>query len=156
MQPGATMTEWQWTSFDRMSADALYAVLAARQNVFVIEQQCIYPDIDGLDADAYHLLGWQRHADGRRLAAYLRCLAPGVRYAEPSLGRVLSIPSVRGNGIGKALVEQGIQHTGLVYAGCRIRISAQQYLQRFYEGFGFQVTSQPYDEDGIAHIEMLR
>jgi ElaA protein len=150
------MTEWQWLSFAEMRADVLYAVLAQRQQVFILEQQCLYPDLDGLDLDAYHLLGWQGQGAQRQLAAYLRCLAPGVKYDEMSLGRVLSAPSVRGSGIGKQLMAQAIRHAERQFPNHRIRISAQQYLTRFYAGFGFQPTSAPYDEDGIAHVEMLR
>lgn len=150
------MIEWQWTAFGEMSSHELYAVLAARQQVFILEQTCLYPDIDGLDPGAHHLLGWRQQDGQRVLAAYLRCVPPGVKYAEPSLGRVLTTPAARGSGIGKALLECGLRHAGTHYPGARIRISAQQYLQQFYEHFGFVVTSAPYDEDGIAHVEMLR
>lgn len=150
------MTEWQWATFEQLTTDALYALLAVRQQVFIIEQQCIYPDLDGLDRHAHHLLGWQHQHGERQLVAYLRCVAPGMKYDEPSLGRVLSVPSVRGTGIGKVLLQQGLHYAAQAYPGRRIRISAQQYLQRFYEEFGFRTTSAPYDEDGIPHIEMLR
>ena len=150
------MTEWQWSSFDALDLDSLYALLARRQEVFVLEQRCLYPDLDALDQRAYHLLGWQMRDGARTLAAYLRCVAPGVKYPEPSLGRVLTAAAARGSGLGKALLEQGIRHTEQQFPGRQIRISAQLYLERFYREFGFQRCSQPYDEDGIPHVEMLR
>lgn len=150
------MMEWQWAAFGQLSVDDLYAALAVRQEVFILEQRCLYPDLDGIDRHAHHLLGWRRQDGGRVLAAYLRCVPPGVKYDEPSLGRVLSALSARGSGAGKLLLEEGLRRTEQLYPGCRIRISAQCYLQRFYESFGFRVTSEPYDEDGIPHVEMLR
>lgn len=150
------MTEWQWSSFKELDIDSLYVLLARRQQVFILEQRCLYPDIDVLDQHAYHLLGWQMHDGVRTLVAYLRCVEPGVKYPEPSLGRVLTVDAVRGSGLGKALLERGIRHCEQQYPGRRIRISAQLYLQRFYTGFGFRACSEPYDEDGIAHVEMLR
>jgi ElaA protein len=95
--------------------------------------------------------------DGERsLAAYLRCVPPGVKYAEASLGRVLTSETARGTGIGGQLLEEGVRRAEALHPGSGIRISAQLYLKRFYEGFGFRTTSDVYDEDGIPHIEMLR
>ena len=148
--------EWQWSSYEDLSKEDLYAILARRQEVFIIEQQCIYPDLDGIDRQAFHLLGWGRHDGERQLLAYLRCVFPGVKYPEVSLGRVLSAASARGTGIGRALLEQGIRHAEQQFPDLRIRISAQLYLEKFYRSFGFASTSEPYDEDGIPHIEMLR
>lgn len=150
------MTEWQWSAFADLSAAALYEVLRKRQDVFILEQTCLYPDMDGLDPGAHHLLGW-RDMDGKReLAAYMRVLAPGARYDEMSLGRVLTAPAARGTGIGRELLAQGIAHAERQHPGHSIRIGAQQHLERFYAGFGFVTVSQPYDEDGIMHIDMLR
>lgn len=152
----STSTEWQWRHFNELGNAELYTVLAVRQQVFVLEQHCLYGDIDGLDLDAHHLLGW-RVIDGRRqLAAYLRVLAPGAKFAEMSLGRVLTTHAARGSGIGRELVAQGILHAERVYPGHRIRIGAQAHLEAFYGGFGFVKTGAPYDEDGILHIDMLR
>jgi ElaA protein len=150
------MIEWQWSRFDGLDSEALYAMLAARQQVFILEQACLYPDIDGIDRDAHHLLGWRAGNGERELAAYLRCVPPGVKYAEPSLGRVLTVAAARGSGIGLRLIETGLQKAQELYPGRRIRISAQLYLRAFYERFGFEAVSEPYDEDGIPHIEMLR
>lgn len=148
--------EWQFSSFDELSKRDLYELLAQRQNVFMLEQACLYPDIDGYDVEAHHLLGW-RTIDGRRqLAAYLRVMAPGTKYDEMSLGRVLTTQAGRGTGAGRALLARAIDCAERLYPGQRIRIGAQQYLERFYQSFGFQTVSAPYDEDGIMHIEMLR
>ena len=150
------MIEWQWSSFADLAVADLYEMLALRQQVFVLEQTCLYPDIDGLDPSAYHLLGW-RTADGKReLAATLRCLAPGTKYDEMSLGRVVTSPSARGTGLGRELVAQGIARAGQLHPGHAIRIGAQAHLETFYAGFGFRTVSAPYDEDGIPHIDMLR
>jgi ElaA protein len=150
------MIEWQWRGFAELTTTELYEVLAQRQQVFVLEQQCFYNDFDGLDQQAHHLLGW-RSIDGRReLAAYLRCLAPGAKYAEMSLGRVLTTRAARGSGAGRELLARGIECAERQHPGHRIRIGAQAYLERFYQSFGFKTISEPYDEDGIMHIDMLR
>jgi ElaA protein len=148
--------DWHFSRFADLTPFDLYDVLAARQNVFILEQTCLYPDIDGYDLEAHHLLGW-RDVDGKRqLAAYLRVLAPGAKYDEMSLGRVVTTPAARGSGAGRALLDQGIAHAEALHPGHRIRIGAQQYLERFYASFGFETVSAPYDEDGIMHIDMLR
>lgn len=149
-------TEWQWRAFAELSPADLYAVMRQRQDVFILEQTCLYPDLDGLDQDAHHLLGW-RVVDGQReLVAYLRCLAPGAKYTEMSLGRILTTSAARGSGMGRELVARGIAHAERQHPGHRIRIGAQQRLERFYNEFGFITFSEPYDEDGILHIDMLR
>ena len=151
------MIEWQWSSFTDLTAAQLYEMLALRQQVFVLEQACLYPDLDGLDQDAWHLLGWRQEADGRRaLAATLRCLAPGAKYAEMSLGRIATSAAARGTGVGRELVATGIALAERLHPGHAIRIGAQAYLERFYGSFGFRTVSDPYDEDGILHIDMLR
>jgi ElaA protein len=148
--------DWHFSPFADLTPFDLYDVLAARQNVFILEQTCLYPDIDGYDLEAHHLLGW-RDVDGKRqLAAYLRVLAPGAKYDEMSIGRVITTPAARGSGAGRALLDQGIAHAEALHPGHRIRIGAQQYLERFYASFGFETVSAPYDEDGIMHIDMLR
>ena len=153
---GSSMTEWQWSAFADLSGADLYQVLQKRQDVFILEQTCLYPDMDGLDEGAHHLLGWRTIEGKRELAAYLRVLAPGAKYVEMSLGRVLTAPIARGTGIGRELLAQGIAHAERQHAGHRIRIGAQQHLEKFYAGFGFSTISEPYDEDGIMHIDMLR
>ena len=150
------MIEWQWRAFAELGTADLYAVLARRQQVFVLEQRCFYDDFDGLDQQAHHLLGWQAIDGQRQLAAYLRCLAPGVKYLEMSLGRVLTARAARGTGAGRELLARGIGFACRQHPGHRIRIGAQAYLEDFYRGFGFETVSDPYDEDGILHVDMLR
>jgi ElaA protein len=148
--------EWQWSSFEDLSKEDWYTIIMRRQEVFIVEQNCVYQDVDGVDLQAFHLLGWQGAGAQRQLVAYLRCVFPGVKYKEVSLGRVLSAPSVRGTGLGRELLAQGITGADRRYPGHDIRISAQLYLEAFYRSFGFERTSEPYDEDGIPHVEMLR
>lgn len=147
------MLIWEWYRYDELPRDVLYDILALRQRVFVLEQSCAYVDADGVDRDSHHLLG--RSADGR-IAAYLRVVAPNVKYDEPSLGRVITSPEARGTGAGKALMAEGIARASALYPGQPLRIGAQRYLLRFYESFGFVSTGYEYDEDGIPHTEMLR
>jgi ElaA protein len=147
--------EWEWKRFDDLTVAQLYDMLALRQQVFVLEQACLYPDLDGLDQGAHHLLGW-RVRDGRReLAATLRCLAPGAKYTEMSLGRVVTSVAARSTGLGRELVATGIAHATRLHPGHAIRIGAQAHLEAFYGSFGFVTVSAPYDEDGIMHIDML-
>ncbi|TQK05298.1 GNAT family N-acetyltransferase [Herbaspirillum sp. SJZ107] len=150
------MIEWQWSRFADLTAAQLYEMLALRQQVFVLEQTCLYPDIDGLDPGAHHLLGWRTVNGKRELAATLRCLAPGAKYAEMSLGRVVTSPAMRGTGLGRELVAQGIACAVRLHQGHAIRIGAQAHLENFYGSFGFVTVSAPYDEDGIMHIDMIR
>jgi ElaA protein len=147
---------WQCLPFAQLSNAQLYTVLAARQQVFVLEQQCLYPDMDGLDQSAHHLLGWSSSGADAQLLAYLRILAPGVKFTEASLGRVLTTAAGRGTGAGRELLARGIAEAEALYPGQRLRIGAQLYLEKLYASFGFVTVSAPYDEDGIAHIDMLR
>lgn len=144
--------EWLWMGFSELSNEQLYQVLQLRQRVFAVEQKCAYLDCDGNDQAAWHLLGYQ---DGQ-LVAYLRAFKPeNFRFAEASLGRVITSPSVRGSGLGKELMKTGIEKIHATFSKQPIRISAQAYLQKFYEDFGFQCVGDVYLEDEIPHIEML-
>lgn len=145
--------QWQWRSFAELSTAQLYAILAARQAVFVVEQNCPYQDADGKDLKAEHLTGWS----GSAVAAYLRLLGPGVSYdKEPSLGRVLTTRIGRGSGVGRELMARGLERMHELYPTLPTRIGAQAHLHKFYASLGFVRSSEPYDEDGIVHIEMLR
>lgn len=144
---------WQWRSFAELSTAQLYAFLAARQAVFVVEQNCPYQDLDGKDLGAEHLIGWS----GQEVAAYLRLLAPGVSYdKEPSLGRVITTKIGRGSGLGRELVARGLERTQQLYPTLPVRIGAQAHLNKFYGSLGFVQSSEPYLEDNIPHIQMLR
>lgn len=143
---------WRVERFDQLSLDRLYAILAARVAVFVVEQDCPYQDVDGLDDCALHVGAW---SNGEVLA-YARILPPGARFAEPSIGRVLTVGPVRGTGLGRELMHRSIDAAARCFPGRPLRISAQQYLERFYSELGFETVSEPYPEDGIAHVEMFR
>lgn len=147
--------DWQWKRFAELAPAELYSLLAARAAVFVVEQACAFLDFDGLDACAWHLLGWAAQGEAPTLAAYLRLIEPGRKYPEPSIGRVLTTAAFRGTGLGRAAMREGVARAALLYPGRAIRIAAQQRLERFYQELGFRSVSAPYVEDGIAHVEML-
>ncbi len=138
-----------------LTAAEMYAALAARQMVFAVEQRCAFLDADGHDAHAWHLLGWKDDQAAPELAAYLRVLDPGRKYADPSIGRVLTTAAHRGTGLGRVLMGEGIARTRQTWPGRPIRIAAQRRLEAFYAGLGFRTASTPYDEDGILHVDML-
>ena len=146
------MRSWSWRSFQELSPDELYEILRLRAVVFVVEQQCAYLDMDGADRRAHHL--FSRASDGS-VEGYLRVLAPGVRYKEPSIGRVVSHPALRRSGLGMELMREGIRRTRLEYPGTGIRINAQHRLEEFYRKLDFVTVSDPYELDGIEHVEML-
>lgn len=147
---------WQWSRLPGLAAIELYAVLAARQQVFAVEQHCAFQDADGYDPSAWHLLGWTIGDAAPTLATYLRVLDPGTKYAEPSIGRVLTVPPHRGTGLGRALMQEGIARCCAAWPGRPIRIAAQQRLEEFYASLAFRTASAPYIEDGIPHVDMLR
>ena len=144
---------WTLKPYAALSLDELYAALALRQRVFVIEQNCPYLDCDGHDQEALHL--W--HTDENGVPdAYLRLFGPGVKYAECSIGRVVTAPEVRRTGLGRELVARGLAAAAERFAHAPVRISAQAYLERFYGEFGFARVGANYLEDDIPHCEMLR
>jgi ElaA protein len=143
---------WHWCRFEDLGVQQLYEALALRSRVFVLEQGP-YQDADGLDPDAWHLLG--RDSSGA-LIAYLRVVDPGRKYEEPSIGRVAVAPEARGRAIGRALMQEGIGRCRRAWPDRGIRISAQARLERFYRSLGFELVGAEYLEDGIPHIEMLR
>lgn len=146
---------WQADHFEALDATQLYELLKLRVDVFVVEQACAYPELDGKDmlADTLHLTG--RAQDGR-LAAYARILAPGIRFPDISFGRVVVTPLYRKTGLGHALVKKILAESGRAWPGRDITIGAQTYLEEFYRCHGFVPVSDPYLEDGIAHIDMTR
>ncbi len=143
---------WRCLSFDALPPRSLYAVLRLRTEVFVIEQNCVFQDMDGADPDCHHLLG-ERDGD---LLAYARLVPAGLKYAEASIGRVVSDPATRGTGTGHALMREAVAQLQALWGLRPIRIGAQAHLQRFYRQHGFEPAGPIYVEDGIDHIEMLR
>jgi len=147
---------WQWSRLSGLAVGELYAVMVARQQVFAVEQQCAFLDADGLDLHAWHLLGWDAAAASPQLAGYLRIVDPGRKFAEPSIGRVLTVAAHRSTGLGRVLMNEGLARAAAAFPGRAIRIAAQQRLEAFYAGLGFRTVGAPFDEDGIPHVEMLR
>jgi ElaA protein len=149
-----TMTiRWEVKSFDVLTASEVYEILSLRDLVFVLEQKCIYLDADGRDRWAYHLMGWDEQG---HLVAYCRLFEPGKVYQEASIGRVVTHPSVRGMGAGKALMKEAIRQIDQIFHARAIRISAQLYLKTFYSNLGFEAFGDVYLEDDIDHIAMRR
>lgn len=156
--------DWRWQAFDDLSALDVYAMLAARSEVFVVEQQCVYGDVDGQDADAWHLLVYGLSADARpALAGYLRVLLPKNAEGEEDpadadirIGRVLTTAAFRGIGLGQAMLERTLAHIARQWPDQPIRLHAQARLQRFYASFGFEPISDVHEEDNIPHIWMRR
>lgn len=149
-----TSASWQFSRFRDLSVDDLYAIVRLREGVFIVEQNCPYPDSDGRDPLAWHLLGWRDGADGKELVAYARVFEPGIRYHEASIGRIVTAPQVRGTGLGRQLMVEALQRTQALVPGQPIKIAAQRRLENFYAGYGFKTMSDPYEEDGIIHIDM--
>ncbi len=142
---------WQTLAFAELDTDQLYQIMRLRQLVFIVEQDCVYVDLDGLDQDSVHLCVWRDH----ELLAYLRCLPPGLDYSESALGRIVVSQQARGLKLGRELVSRGITFNLQTWPGSGIRIGAQTYLEKFYQDLGFETVSDSYMEDGIAHINML-
>ena len=149
-----TELTWRWCAFDALTPRELQNIYMARQQVFAIEQACAYLDADGYDEDSHHLAAWS--AGHRVPLAYARVVHPGLKYAEPSIGRVITTEAARGTGLGRELVRRAIEHASAAFPEHGIRISAQSRLEHFYAGFGFAIVGERYMEDGIPHTEMLR
>ena len=130
---------------------ALYDILALRGRVFVLEQGA-FLDPDGADPHSWHL---QCRDEGGVLQAYLRAVDPGIKYAEPSIGRVVTAPEARGRGLGRRLMREGLVRCALQWPGLAVRISAQARLLAFYVDLGFESVGEEYIEDQIPHVEML-
>lgn len=165
---------WSVKAFDALSLAELYALLRLRSEVFVVEQNCVFQDMDNSDTLALHVLGWAAAdaGDGQAgpevdkgaglatpqppLLACARCFGPGVKFSEASIGRVVTAASARGIGLGHALMRAALDAVHDRWGAQPIRIGAQAHLQAFYEQHGFVREGEPYIEDGIPHIEMLR
>lgn len=151
-----TTLRWQFSRFDELPLRDWYAASEARIDVFVVEQNCPFQDNDGADFHSWHLLGWHETEGRRELAAYCRLVDPGIKFAEPSIGRVVTARAFRSKGLGKTLMAEALSRHDALYPALDNRIGAQQRLEKFYQGFGFATVSAPYMEDGIPHVHMLR
>ncbi|MFC4351202.1 GNAT family N-acetyltransferase [Fodinicurvata halophila] len=151
--------EMIWRSFDLLSRDQLYELLRIRSDIFVVEQQSPYCDVDGLDREALHLLAYDRGSEfggARPLAGYLRLLPPIMAGPAPVLGRIAVRPAFREQGYGRAMVQEGLSEVERRFRRQAIKLSAQTHLCTFYEAFGFQSNSPPYDDHGVPHVDMIR
>jgi ElaA protein len=146
------MVNWTIKKFDELTLDELYAILQLRNEVFIVEQNCVYNDTDGKDRSAWHLMA----KEDDELVAYTRILPPGVSYSDPAIGRVVTSSSKRRSGLGRELMKRSIESCERLCGKISITLSAQVYLQSFYESLGFIVVGEEYLDDGIPHIKMSR
>lgn len=143
---------WTIKAFDFLSTTELYHIMWLRNEVFVVEQNCVFQDADFKDFKCYHLMGW---SDDHQLMAYCRLVPKGLAFDEISIGRVITNPVARKTGAGRLLMEKAIQQCDEIFGKQPIRIGAQYYLLRFYGALGFVPQGDIYLEDGIEHIEMI-
>ena len=145
------MIKWVCKKFDELTPNELYAILQLRNEVFVVEQNCVFQDADDKDQVCCHFMGWLN----KKLVAYTRLVPAGIVSDNVSIGRVVTSPSVRKTGIGKELMEKSIEKTKEFFGNVPVMIGAQLYLKKFYESLGFHQTGDIYLEDGIEHIKMI-
>lgn len=138
--------------FSELSITELYDILQLRSEVFVVEQDCVYQDIDGKDAEALHVIGFKND----KIVAYTRCFEPGYYFKEAAIGRVVVRQSERKFGFGHIIMEASDKAIKDNYNTSNIKLSAQQYLIKFYESHGYKTTGDGYLEDGIPHIAMIK
>ncbi len=146
------MISWTIKRFEELNLDELYALLQLRNEVFIVEQNCVYEDLDGKDRSAWHLIA----VEDDKLVAYTRILPPGVSYSDPAIGRVVTSSSKRRSGLGRELMKRSIEACEKLFGKISISLSAQVYLQSFYESLDFIVVGEEYLDDGIPHIKMSR
>jgi len=146
------MIRWKLKKFDDLTPHELYAILQLRNEVFVVEQNCVFQDADNKDQLSYHLMGWS----GEKLVAYSRIIPAGIAYEFVSIGRVVTSPEKRRNGTGKELMNEALKAAIKLFGNVSIKLGAQLYLKNFYESFGFVQSSDIYMEDGMPHIQMMR
>ncbi|MCW5519917.1 GNAT family N-acetyltransferase [Aureitalea sp. L0-47] len=139
-------------SFQELTIDELHDLMQLRSEVFVVEQDCVYQDIDGKDRKALHILGFYEG----ELSAYSRCFQPGDYFEEAAIGRIVVDKRVRDKGLGHQIVDASIEAVQKTYNTSQIKLSAQTYLIDFYTSHGFQTTGEEYLEDGIPHIAMIK
>ena len=146
--------DWSCLRFDELSTENLYQILQLRAEIFIVEQDCVYQDVDDFDRGGLHVIGRLSVDDEAQLVCYTRLLPPGAKYEGASIGRVVTRKLARGRGIGKALMANSLIYCKDHWPDKAVTISAQLYLQEFYTDLGFETKSEPYEEDGIPHIRM--
>lgn len=146
------MIQIETKTFQDLSIYELYELLQLRSEVFVVEQDCVYQDIDGKDQKALHIIGKKEG----KIVAYTRCFAPGFYFEEASIGRVVVKETERTYGFGHDILKVSISEIEKKYNTSVIKLSAQQYLTNFYESHGFVQIGEGYLEDGIPHIAMIK
>jgi len=144
------MIQFHWKKFSELSVNELYALLKLRSEIFVVEQNCVYLDLDGKDFDVHHLLGMDNH----ELVAYLRVFPPSDIENYVVFGRVVTARSARAKGYGKQLMQELLSYCEKHFPSTTIKCSAQHYLLKFYESFGLKAYGDVYMEDAIPHIAM--
>lgn len=145
------MLTWIYKPFQELTPYEVYDLLDLRQRVFIVEQNCVFQDTDGVDLKAHHLLCYE----SKKLVAYARITPPGTFLDELSVGRIVSDPAERNKGYGKLVTEKSIQKAKELYGNVPIRIAAQSYLRNFYSTFGFKPIEEEYEWDGIMHQDMM-
>jgi ElaA protein len=144
---------WSIKKFDLLTPQELYNIMWLRNEVFVVEQNCVFQDADHKDEKSWHLMGCN---EDKQLMAYCRLLPPGLSYEQPSIGRVVTNPDVRKEGAGRELMKKAIEQCSELFGEKDIKIGAQLYLLKFYSSLGFEQSGEVYLEDGIEHVEMIR
>lgn len=143
---------YKWSRLETLTALELHEIIKTRESVFVVEQKCAYQETDDFDLCSWHLSA----RCGGELAAYLRIIDPGAKFPEPRIGRVMILPKFRNHKLARPLMDEALRFIEQDFAGLNIKISAQLYLLNFYESLGFARMSEPYDDDGILHVDMIR
>lgn len=138
--------------FESLTPKELYAILKLRSEIFVVEQNCVFLDMDDKDQGSQHLM----LLHNKELLAYARIVPAGLTFEQPSIGRIVSSQAARGKGFGKQLLKLAIDNCIRLHGNKQIKIGAQVYLKAFYESFGFLSEEDFYDEDGIGHVHMIR
>jgi len=146
------ITQWNLKEFSQLSVTELYRILQLRNKVFIVEQNCVFLDLDDIDFVSWHLFGFNEI--GQKPIAYSRLIPPNIVYDDCSIGRVVSEKEYRTKGIGIELMEKSILETKRLFSTNQITIGAQLYLKNFYSKFGFSSVGEIYLEDGIEHIKM--
>lgn len=144
--------QFRWSRLESLSALEVFEIIKAREAVFVVEQQCAYQETDDMDLASWHLVV----SLNNELVAYVRVVDPGIKYKQPSIGRVMTVKKFRKLTIGRSLMEEAIRFTEYKFPSMGIKIGAQVYLNTFYCSLGFEAVSEEYDEDGIAHVDMVK